>query len=113
MNSEGGTEKAEAAKCALCIPVTGLRAQELSRSRAQEKKWQKWKRTRSISNDRDVATRLRNHSVCVIGKTDYLKSEGTLEHAQNMAAHSSPRTTKLYDRRNDETALDEYEKVRI
>ena len=33
--------------------------------------------------------------------------------AQTMAAHSSPRTTKLYDRRNDETALDEYEKVRI
>jgi hypothetical protein len=30
-----------------------------------------------------------------------------------MVAHSSPRTTKLYDRRNDETALDEYEKVRI
>jgi hypothetical protein len=47
------------------------------------------------------------------GITDYLKSDGTLEHAQNMAAHSSPRTTKLYDRRNDEAALDEYEKVRI
>ena len=47
------------------------------------------------------------------GITDYLKSDGTLEHAQNMAAYSSPRTTKLYDRRNDEAALDEYEKVRI
>jgi hypothetical protein len=30
-----------------------------------------------------------------------------------MANHSSPRTTKLYDRRNDETSLDEYEKVGI
>jgi hypothetical protein len=30
-----------------------------------------------------------------------------------LAAHSFARTTKLYDRRNDETALDEYEKVRI
>jgi len=47
------------------------------------------------------------------GITDYLKSDGTLEHAQTMAAHSSQRTTKLYDRRNDETVLDEYEKVRI
>ena len=47
------------------------------------------------------------------GITDYLKSDGTLEHAQTMAAHSSPRTTKLYDRRNDEAAVDEYEKVRI
>jgi hypothetical protein len=30
-----------------------------------------------------------------------------------MANHSSPRTTKLYDRRDDETSLDEYEKVGI
>ena len=38
---------------------------------------------------------------------------GYLENAQQMANHSSPRTTKLYDRRNDETSLDEYEKVGI
>ena len=60
-----------------------------------------------------IETRIGNHSLRATGITDYLKSEGTLEHAQNMAAHSSPRTTKLYDRRNDETALNEYEKVRI
>jgi hypothetical protein len=30
---------------------------------------------------------------------------------QVMANHSSPRTTKLYDRRSNETSLDEYEKV--
>ena len=41
-----------------------------------------------------------------LGITDYLKSDVTLEHAQNMAAHSSPRTTNLYDRRNDEAALE-------
>lgn len=45
------------------------------------------------------------------GMTDYLKSGGTLEKAQAMANHSSPRTTKLYDRRSDEASLDEYEKV--
>lgn len=60
-----------------------------------------------------IKTRIGNHSLRATGITDYLKSEGTLEHAQVMAAHSSPRTTKLYDRRSDETALDEYEKVRI
>jgi len=60
-----------------------------------------------------IETRIGNHSMRATGITDYLKSDGTLEHAQNMAAHSSPRTTKLYDRRNDEAALDEYEKVRI
>ena len=60
-----------------------------------------------------IKTRIGNHSMRATGITDYLKSDGTLEHAQIMAAHSSPRTTKLYDRRNDETALDEYEKVKI
>jgi site-specific recombinase XerD len=60
-----------------------------------------------------IKTRIGNHSLRATGITDYLKSEGTLEHAQVMAAHSSPRTTKLYDRRNEETALDEYEKVKI
>jgi integrase/recombinase XerD len=60
-----------------------------------------------------IETRIGNHSMRATGITDYLKSEGTLEHAQNMAAHPSPRTTKLYDRRNDETELGEYEKVRI
>ena len=39
------------------------------------------------------------------GITDYLKHEGTLENAQQMANHSSPRTTKLYDRRNEEASL--------
>jgi len=60
-----------------------------------------------------IKTRIGNHSMRATGITDYLKSEGTLEHAQSMADYSSPRTTKLYDRRNDEAALDEYEKVRI
>jgi hypothetical protein len=39
--------------------------------------------------------------------------EPTLEHAQAMANHSSPRTTKLYDRRGDEVSLDEYQRVGI
>jgi site-specific recombinase XerD len=60
-----------------------------------------------------IKTRIGNHSMRATGITDYLKSDGTLEHAQTMAAHSSPRTTKLYDRRNEETELGEYEKVRI
>lgn len=58
-------------------------------------------------------TRIGNHFMRATCITDYLKSDGALEHAQMMAAHSSPRTTKLYDRRNDETALDEYGNVRI
>ena len=36
-----------------------------------------------------------------------------LEKAQRMAAHSSPRTTKLYDRRADKTTFDEIERIVI
>ena len=38
---------------------------------------------------------------------------GALEHAQSMAAHESPRTTKLYDRTGDEITLDEVERISI
>ena len=34
--------------------------------------------------------------------TAYLEAGGTLENAQAMVAHESPRTTKLYDRTGDE-----------
>jgi len=36
-----------------------------------------------------------------------------LEKAQQIAAHESPRTTKLYDRTSDEVSLDEIEKIQI
>ena len=38
---------------------------------------------------------------------------GTLENAQAMAAHESPRTTKLYDRTDDAVTLDEVERITI
>jgi len=38
-------------------------------------------------------------------------NKGTLEKAQAMAAHASPRTTKLYDRTSDQITLDEIEKI--
>ena len=38
---------------------------------------------------------------------------GTLENAQTMAAHESPRRTKLYDRTGDEITLDEVERIAI
>jgi len=38
---------------------------------------------------------------------------GTLEHAQQIAAHESPRTTKLYDRTTDQVSLDEIERIAI
>jgi hypothetical protein len=38
---------------------------------------------------------------------------GRLEHAQQMAAHESPRTTKLYDRTRDEITVGEVERLHI
>jgi hypothetical protein len=45
--------------------------------------------------------------------TAYLEAGGTLENAQAVAAHESPRATKLYDRTGDDIALDEVERSRI
>jgi integrase len=38
---------------------------------------------------------------------------GALEHAQEMAAHESPRTTKLYDRTKERLTQDEVERIRL
>lgn len=61
----------------------------------------------------DIATKIGNHTFRATGITAYLKNNGTLEHAQTIANHASPRTTKLYDRRSDEISLDEVEKIAI
>ena len=50
------------------------------------------------------------HSFRATGITVYLENKGTLEVAQKIAAHESPRTTKLYDRTDDQLTLDEIEK---
>jgi integrase/recombinase XerD len=51
------------------------------------------------------------HSFRATGITTYLQSGGKLEIAQQMAGHESARTTGLYDRRDDEIALDEVERI--
>jgi len=53
------------------------------------------------------------HVFRATGITAYLEAGGTLENAQAMAAHESPRTTKLYDRTNDAITLDEVERIQI
>jgi integrase/recombinase XerD len=57
--------------------------------------------------------RLGCHVFRATGITAYLERGGTLENAQAMAAHESPRTTKLYDRTGDQITLDEVEKIQI
>jgi integrase/recombinase XerD len=68
-----------------------------------------WRRTREAG----IKTELGCHSFRATGITVYLQNGGLLEHAQQMAAHESARTTKLYDRRNDQVTLDEIERIVI
>jgi integrase/recombinase XerD len=53
------------------------------------------------------------HTFRATGITTYLLNGGTLEHAQTIANHESPRTTKRYDRTGEELSLDEMEKIKI
>ncbi len=53
------------------------------------------------------------HTFRATGITAYMANGGTLENAQAIAAHASPRTTKLYDRSSDAITLDEVERIHI
>ena len=53
------------------------------------------------------------HTFRATGITAYLENGGTIENAQAIAAHESPRTTKLYDRTDDAITLDEVERIAI
>ena len=51
------------------------------------------------------------HTFRATGITVYLLNGGTVEKAQQIAGHESPRTTKLYDRTSDVISLDEVERI--
>ena len=53
------------------------------------------------------------HTFRATGITAYLSNGGTLDHAQQIAGHASPKTTKLYDRTADTISLDEIERIVI
>jgi integrase len=53
------------------------------------------------------------HTFRATGITAYLEAGGTIEKAQQIAAHESPKTTKLYDRTSDQITLDEIERIAI
>lgn len=67
------------------------------------------RRTRSVGLSAKVCC----HTFRATGITAYLQNGGTVEKAQAIAAHESPRTTKLYDRTSDEITLDEIERIVI
>jgi integrase len=57
-----------------------------------------WLMVRRRAKAAGIAAPICHHTFRATGITAYLANGGALEHAQEMAAHESPRTTKLYDR---------------
>lgn len=72
-----------------------------------------WRMIRRRAVVAGIAAPIGNHSFRATGITAYLSNGGALEHAQSMAAHESPRTTKLYDRSKDRLTQDEVERIRL
>jgi site-specific recombinase XerD len=70
-----------------------------------------WRMIRRRAIGAGIAEAIGCHTFRATGITAYLANGGALEHAQEMAAHESARTTKLYDRRSDKVTLDEVEKI--
>ena len=60
-----------------------------------------------------LSDRICCHTFRATGITTYLENGGTIEKAQQIAAHESPKTTKLYDRTSDRITLDEVERITI
>jgi len=60
-----------------------------------------------------LSSKICNHTFRATGITSFLLNAGTVEKAQAIAGHESPKTTKLYDRTSDEITLDELERILI
>ena len=72
-----------------------------------------WRMIRRRALAAGIHAPIGNHSFRATGITAYLANGGALEHAQEMAAHESPRTTKLYDRTKERLTQDEVERIRL
>ena len=72
-----------------------------------------WRVVRKRALAAGIMAPIGNHSFRATGITAYLANGGALEHAQAMAAHESPRTTKLYDRTQERLTQDEVERIRL
>jgi site-specific recombinase XerD len=72
-----------------------------------------WRMIRRRAVAAGIHAPIGNHSFRATGITAYLSNGGALEHAQEMAAHESPRTTKLYDRTKERLTQDEVERIRL
>lgn len=72
-----------------------------------------WTMVRRRSTAAGILAPIGNHTFRATGITAYLGNGGVLEHAQEMAAHESPRTTKLYDRTKERLTQNEVERIQL
>ena len=72
-----------------------------------------WRMVKRRTKEAGLPASTTCHTMRATGITTYLDNDGTIENAQVMADHESPRTTKLYDRTSDEVSLDEVERIVI
>ncbi len=72
-----------------------------------------WRMVRRRAAAAGITAPIGCHTFRATGITAYLANGGTLEHAQAMAAHESPRTTKLYDRTRERLTREEVERIRL
>ena len=68
---------------------------------------------RRRAKDAGLTHQISCHTFRATGITAFILGGGSLENAQIIAAHSSPRTIKLYDRTSDQITLDEIERIVI
>ncbi len=73
-----------------------------------------WYMVRRRAKAAKLDTAVCNHTFRGTGITAYLDHpDAKLEEAQKMAAHSDPKTTRIYDRRKQAVSQDEVERIRI
>ena len=72
-----------------------------------------WSMVRKHAVRAGITAPIGNHTFRATGITNFLENGGTLEHAQDMAAHASPRTTRLYDRRKERITQAQVERIRL
>lgn len=70
-----------------------------------------WTMVQARAKAAGLERHITNHSFRATGITAYLRNGGKLEVAQYLAGHSAPSTTQLYDRRREEVAVSEVERI--
>jgi site-specific recombinase XerD len=72
-----------------------------------------WRMVRRRAVAAGILAPIGNHTFRATGITNFLENGGTLDDAQDMAAHASASTTRLYDRRKERITQEKVERIRL